>query len=87
MYWRGGSPNLYDIIVGIVFISGLLVALKKETGWVLVGLIMFFILYMKYGTKFLGVFAHGGLKWDHVIFRAFITNEGTWGSTITVSSA
>jgi len=83
---RAGSPNTIDIILGVFFIICLLVALQRTTGPALVLVILFFIIYMRFGTIFFGVLAHGGFSWERIIFRAYITNEGIWGTTITVSS-
>lgn len=86
MVTRGAVPNEMDVIVGIIFIICLLEALRKTTGLFLALLILFFLLYMRFGNIFPGVLAHGGFSWERIIFRAFLTSEGIWGTTISISA-
>lgn len=83
---RGAIPNKTDIIIGAIFIICLLEALRKTTGLVLPLLVLSFILYMRFGNMLPKLLSHGGFTWERIIFRAFLTNEGIWGTTIGISS-
>ncbi len=61
-------------------------AARRVLGPVIPLLSAIFLVYAVYGRYFPGIFAHGGFSWERVLYRMYLTYEGLFGVTITVSS-
>jgi TRAP transporter 4TM/12TM fusion protein len=66
VYWRAGSFNPTDKIVGVIML-GLVLEYARREHRVLFYLILFLMLYSVYGSVFPGIFGHPGISWTRVI--------------------
>jgi TRAP transporter 4TM/12TM fusion protein len=66
VYWRAGSFNPTDKIVGVIML-GLVLEYARREHRVLFYLILFLMLYSVYGWVFPGIFGHPGISWTRVI--------------------
>ncbi len=75
-----------------LFIAGLTIALavimvKKSTGYIIPGLIIFCIAYLLFlGQHIDGIFAFAGMSYERFLYRMFYTSEGLFGPIATISS-
>ncbi len=76
-----------DIIVASITILLAIEMVRKSTGYVIPGIIVFCIAYILFlGQQFEGVFAFGGMSVERFLYRMFYTNEGLFGPIATISS-
>ncbi|WP_419782539.1 TRAP transporter permease [Malaciobacter marinus] len=76
-----------DIIVASMTILLAIEMVRKSTGYVIPGIIVFCIAYILFlGEQFEGVFAFGGMSVERFLYRMFYTNEGLFGPIATISS-
>ncbi|AXX86256.1 TRAP transporter permease [Malaciobacter marinus] len=76
-----------DIIVASMTILLAIEMVRKSTGYVIPGIIVFCIAYILFlGQQFEGVFAFGGMSVERFLYRMFYTNEGLFGPIATISS-
>ena len=71
VYWRAGSFNPTDKIVGVIML-GLVLEYARREHRVLFYLILFLMLYSVYGSVFPGIFGHPGISWTRVITSSSI---------------
>ena len=83
---RGGIPNRFDILFGVILMLLVLEATRRVTGWPLPLLAILFFLYAIFGRHFSGIFQHRGYDWEIVINQLYVTTEGIYGSAIGISA-
>ncbi len=60
---------------------------RRETGYIIPGIIIFCISYILFlGQYFEGIFAFAGMDYERFLYRMFYTSEGLFGSIATISS-
>jgi len=91
------EDSLYEVAnsqmrISDLFIAGLTIALatimvKKSTGYIIPGIIVFCIAYLLFlGQHIDGVFAFAGMSYERFLYRMFYTSEGLFGPIATISS-
>ena len=91
------EESLYEVANSQMRISDLLVAgltitlatimVKKSTGYIIPGIIVFCIAYLLFlGQHIDGVFAFAGMDYERFLYRMFYTSEGLFGPIATISS-
>lgn len=83
---RGSVAITRDYIFATITVLLLLEAARRVVGPVLPGLSIFFLLYARFGPYFPGIFGHRGIQWSRILYRLYLTDEGIFGLTLTVSS-
>jgi len=82
-----GQMRTSDLIVAGMTIVLAIIMVKKSTGYIIPGIIVFCIAYLLFlGQHFEGVFAFGGMTLDRFLYRMFYTSEGLFGPIATISS-
>jgi TRAP transporter 4TM/12TM fusion protein len=66
-YWRAGAPNTTDIILGGIAMLLVIETARKDTGFWIPLLAIFFLLYGYFGRDLPGILRHIGLNWDRLI--------------------
>jgi len=75
-----------------LFVAGLTITLatimvKKSTGYIIPGIIVFCIAYLLFlGQHIDGIFAFAGMNYERFLYRMFYTSEGLFGPIATISS-
>jgi len=75
-----------------LFVAGLTITLatimvKKSTGYIIPGIIVFCIAYLLFlGQHIDGIFAFAGMDYERFLYRMFYTSEGLFGPIATISS-
>ncbi|GGD35957.1 C4-dicarboxylate ABC transporter permease [Malaciobacter pacificus] len=91
------EESLYEVAKGQMRTSDLIVAgmtivlaiemVRKTTGYIIPGIIIFCIAYLLFlGQHFEGVFAFAGMSVERFLYRMFYTNEGLFGPIATISA-
>ncbi|MFZ5943086.1 MAG: TRAP transporter permease [Bacillota bacterium] len=83
---RNSIANGRDFFFAILAIVMVLVAARRAIGPLIPILSIIFLLYAKYGPYFPGLFGHAGLSWERILYRMYLTYEGIFGITLTVSA-
>ncbi len=83
---RGSMAVTRDYVFAAVTILLLLEASRRTMGNIIPALAVIFLIYAKYGRYFPGMFAHGGFFWTRILYRMYLTYEGIFGITLSVSA-
>ncbi|MEW6623604.1 MAG: TRAP transporter permease [Bacillota bacterium] len=83
---RGSIAISRDYVFAIIAIVLTLEAARRVVGWLIPALSVFFLIYAAYGPYFPGLFGHAGLDWTRILYRMYLTYEGLFGITLTVSA-
>ena len=83
---RGSVAITRDYVFAVLAILLVFEATRRISGLTIVVISAVFLLYAVYGYHIPGLFGHAGISWKRLLFRMFLTYEGLWGITLTVSS-
>jgi TRAP transporter 4TM/12TM fusion protein len=83
---QGSVAITRDYVFAVLSVLLVFEATRRISGLAMVIIPAFFLLYAVYGYYIPGVFGHAGVSWKRLLFRMFLTYEGLWGITLTVSS-
>jgi TRAP transporter 4TM/12TM fusion protein len=83
---RGFVPNTYDLVFGAMTTLLVLEATRRVVGNILLGLAIFFMIYVYFGPYMPGMFGHPGVGLRRMLFRLYMTQDGFFGITLTISS-
>ena len=83
---RGFTPNTYDVVFGAMTTLLVLEATRRVVGNILLGLAIVFLLYVYFGPYLPGALGHPGVGLRRMLFRLYMTEEGFFGITLTISS-
>jgi len=83
---RGSVAITRDYVFATITVLLLLEATRRVVGPVLPMLSIFFLIYARFGPYFPGIFGHRGIQWSRILYRLYLTDEGIFGLTLTVSS-
>lgn len=81
------TPLMLDLAVAVVIIVLLTEASRRSIGLPLTILSLFFLAYTRLGPHFPGLFAHRGFNWERILLRMVFTDEGIYGTTLSVSAS
>ncbi len=82
-----GQMRTSDLVIASLTIILAIEMVRKSTGYVIPGIIVFCIAYLLFlGQHFEGVFAFAGMSPERFLYRMFYTNEGLFGPIATISS-
>lgn len=83
---RRGMTEPLDLLVGVVMILLVMEASRRILGWIMAGLVAFFILQAVYGEYFFGVFYGPNIDWGFIINDLFMEEGGIYSIPISVSA-
>ena len=81
------EPLFMDLAVSVMTMAVLTEASRRSIGLPLTILSVLFLAYTRFGPHFPGLFAHRGFNWERIIVRMALTDEGIYGTTLTVSAS
>ncbi len=81
------EPAFMDLAVSVMTMAVLTEASRRSIGLPLTILSVLFLAYTRLGPYFPGLFAHRGFNWERIIVRMALTDEGIYGTTLTVSAS
>jgi TRAP transporter 4TM/12TM fusion protein len=84
---RLGIPTTTDIVFGIIMVLLILEASRRATGWVLVIIAGFLLLYNFIGPWIPGILGHKGYSLSRVISQMYLTTEGIFSTPLGVSAS
>lgn len=79
-------PTRMDLAVAITICVILVEASRRSIGMPLTVLSVAFLAYTRFGRMFPGMFAHRGFNWERILLRMVFTDEGIYGTTLSVSA-
>jgi len=83
---RGSVAITRDYIFALITVLLVLEATRRAVGPTLPALSIFFLIYAHFGPYFPGIFAHRSLLWTRILYRLYLTGEGIFGITLSVSA-
>ncbi|WP_108063875.1 TRAP transporter permease [Poseidonibacter lekithochrous] len=82
-----GQMRTSDLIVAAMTIGLAIEMVRKSTGYIIPGIIIFCIAYLLFlGQHIDGIFAFAGMNHERFLYRMFYTSEGLFGPIATISS-
>ena len=87
-FWdRNTLPSTMDTVFGVVFVVLILEAVRRTSGWIMVGVISMFLLYAFVGPWLPGSWQHRGYDISSMTGFLYQTLEGIFGTAVDVSSS
>jgi TRAP transporter 4TM/12TM fusion protein len=87
-FWdRNTLPSTTDTLFGVVFVLLILEAVRRASGWIMVGVISLFLLYAFVGPWLPGSWQHRGYDISSMTGFLYQTLEGIFGTAVDVSSS
>ena len=87
-FWdRNTLPSTTDTLFGVVFVVLILEAVRRTSGWIMVGVISSFLLYAFVGPWLPGSWQHRGYDISSMTGFLYQTLEGIFGTAVDVSSS
>jgi TRAP transporter 4TM/12TM fusion protein len=79
--------RMSDLLISGLTITLAIIMVKKSTGYIIPGLIVFCIAYLLFLGQYIdGIFAFAGMSYERFLYRMFYTSEGLFGPIATISS-
>jgi len=85
--YRAVTPDIWDKILGVIFIFLILEATRRSSGWIMPVTCIIFLLYAYIGPLLPAPWTHRGYDIDRIIGHMYMTLEGIFGVPISVSSS
>jgi TRAP transporter 4TM/12TM fusion protein len=86
MQWRAEEATQIDIILGAITVLITIEACRRVVGPAMAGLIVFFLLYTRFGGYIPGELGHAGFSWSQILDTQFLTLNGVFTTPIGVMS-
>lgn len=83
---RRGFYEPMDMAVGALMIVLVLETTRRAVGWVMAGLVIFFLLQATYGEVFFSIFYGPNIQWKFILNDLFMEEGGIYSIPITVSA-
>jgi TRAP transporter 4TM/12TM fusion protein len=75
-----------ETVLAAIFLASLVEAVRRTTGWILVGLILLFFFYAVYSDYFPGFLRSTGFSYNMALGWMYLSGEGVWGMIIGIVS-
>ncbi len=86
LYARGVRLSTLDWFFAITAVLLAIELTRRTTGWIVPGLIILSLSYVAlWGPQIEGIFNFPGLSWETVLFRAYFSSDGMFGTIATIS--
>jgi TRAP transporter 4TM/12TM fusion protein len=87
-FWdRNTLPSTTDTVFGVLFVLLVLEAVRRTSGWIMVGVISMFLVYAFVGPWLPGSWQHRGYDVSSMTGFLYQTLEGIFGTAVDVSSS
>jgi TRAP transporter 4TM/12TM fusion protein len=87
-FWdRNTVPSSMDTVFGVLFVLLVLEAVRRTSGWIMVGVISMFLVYAFVGPWLPGSWQHRGYDVSSMTGFLYQTLEGIFGTAVDVSSS
>ena len=84
--YRAVTPELWDMIMGVIFIVLILEATRRSSGWIMPITCILFLVYAYVGPWLPSPWSHRGYDLERIVGHMYMTLEGIFGVPIDVSS-
>jgi len=84
--YRAVTPTRWDMFFGIALILLILEALRRTSGWIMLGIVVSFLAYALYGAWLPEPWSHRGYDLERLVGQMYMTLEGIFGTPIDVSA-
>jgi len=84
--YRAVTPELWDMIFGLIFIALILEATRRSSGWIMPFTCILFLVYAYVGPWLPSPWTHRGYDLERIVGHMYMTLEGVFGVPIDVSS-
>ena len=85
--YRVGSPNTWDIIIGVMLIVLVLEASRRMLGWALPVTALVFLAYAAFGSNLPLIIQHSGYSFERIVTQVALTSEGIFGIALGISAS
>ena len=84
--YRAVTPTRWDLFFGTALILLILEALRRTSGWIMLGVVVFFLAYAMLGAYLPEPWTHRGYDLERLVGQMYMTLEGIFGTPIDVSA-
>jgi len=82
LLYRVGIYNDKDIIAGLIVFFAVMIATQRKYGWLLTGIITFFVVYLFAGPYLPAIIGHPGVSFRRIVGNIALGTEGIFGSPL-----
>ena len=84
--YRAVTPTRWDLFFGIALILLILEALRRTSGWIMLGVVASFLAYAMLGAYLPEPWSHRGYDVERLVGQMYMTLEGIFGTPVDVSA-
>ena len=84
--YRAVTPTRWDLFFGTALILLILEALRRTSGWIMLGVVSAFLAYAVLGPDLPEPWSHRGYGLERLVGQMYMTLEGIFGTPIDVSA-
>ncbi len=84
--YRAVTPTRWDLFFGVALILLILEALRRTSGWIMLGVVATFLAYAMLGPYLPEPWSHRGYDVERLVGHMYMTLEGIFGTPIDVSA-
>jgi len=84
--YRAVTPTRWDLFFGTALILLILEALRRTSGWIMLGVVVLFLAYAMLGAYLPEPWTHRGYDLERLVGQMYMTLEGIFGTPIDVSA-
>ena len=84
--YRAVTPNIWDIVFGVILILLILEATRRSSGWIMPVVVIIFLVFAYVGPVLPSPWTHRGYDIERIVGHMYMTLEGIFGVPIDVSS-
>jgi TRAP transporter 4TM/12TM fusion protein len=86
MPFRADEATNLDLTLSAITLLLTIEGCRRTVGWPMVGLVVFFLLYTRFGGYIPGALGHAGFSWLEILDLQFLTHNGVFTTPIGVVS-
>jgi TRAP transporter 4TM/12TM fusion protein len=84
--YRAVTPTRWDLFFGVALVLLILEALRRTSGWIMLGVVATFLAYAMLGPYLPEPWSHRGYDVERLVGHMYMTLEGIFGTPIDVSA-
>ena len=81
-----GVISTFRVVMGMILIALILESVRRLAGWILVSIVIFFILYNRFGYLMPGLLSTSQISWGRIITQLFLGAGSIYGVALQVAA-
>ena len=81
-----GVITPFRVFIGTIVISLVIEGTRRTSGWILVAVVLFFIVYFKFGYLFSGILEIQKISWERMVTQLFLGADSIYGVALRTAA-